>query len=110
MNSNLSAKSVAGESYSSDHVWINIQQKTFTNWVNEQLKTTELVIEDLQCDFSNGLKLIALVECLQSRTLKKISNPVNQHQYIENVQVALNAISSDSIKLVNIGIPLLCID
>ena len=77
--------------------------KTFTNWINEQVKPTGLIIHNLQDDFVNGLKLIALVECLQKRTLKKIRSPINQHQYIENVQIALNAISSDNIKLVNIG-------
>lgn len=86
-----------------DTIWIDIQLRTFTNWVNEQLKSTDLIIYNLQNDFANGLKLIALVECLQKRTLKKIRSPINQHQYIENVQVALNAISSDNIKLVNIG-------
>lgn len=87
-----------------DNVWVEIQQKTFTNWINEQLKPINLVIQNLETEFANGINLIALVECLQKRTLKKNRNPVNQHQCIENVQIALNAISSDNIKLVNIGL------
>ena len=86
-----------------ENVWIDIQLKTFTNWTNEQLKSTGLVIHDLRHDFGNGVNLIALVECLQRRPLKKIRAPINQHQYIENVQIALNAIANDNIKLVNIG-------
>ena len=86
-----------------ESIWIDIQQKTFTNWVNEQLKPNGLYVQNLQQDFSNGLKLIALVECLQKRRLKKVSKPLNQHQSIENVQIALNAIASDCIRLVNIG-------
>ncbi|KAH9416793.1 hypothetical protein DERP_011908 [Dermatophagoides pteronyssinus] len=86
-----------------ESIWIDIQQKTFTNWVNEQLKPNGLYVQNLQQDFSNGLKLIALVECLQKRRLKKVQKPLNQHQSIENVQIALNAIASDCIRLVNIG-------
>lgn len=86
-----------------ENVWIDIQQKTFTNWVNEQLKSTGLKIQNLQVDFANGLLLIALVECLQKRILKKIRSPQNHHEFIENVSIALSAIASDNIKLVNIG-------
>ena len=96
-------KNAPVDGFPNESVWIDIQLKTFTNWVNEQLKSTGLAILNLQEDFANGLKLIALVECLQKRSLKKIRSPINQHQYIENVQIALNAISSDNIKLVNIG-------
>ncbi|XP_022705318.1 cortexillin-1-like [Varroa jacobsoni] len=92
--------------------WVDIQQKTFTNWVNEQLKPTGEQVHDLRADLCNGLKLISLVEVLQnkaggpgpSRGLRRIRNPLNQHQYLENVQVALNAIAADNVKLVNIGI------
>ncbi|OQR76915.1 filamin-A-like [Tropilaelaps mercedesae] len=91
--------------------WVDIQQKTFTNWVNEQLRPTGEQVHDLRIDFCDGLKLISLVEVLQnkaggpgpSRRLRRIRSPVNQHQCLENVQVALNAIAADNIKLVNIG-------
>lgn len=96
-------KSPPVDGVSNESVWVDIQLKTFTNWINEQLKSTGLVIHNLREDFANGLKLIALVESLQKRQLKKIRSPINQHQFIENVQIALNAISSDNIKLVNIG-------
>ena len=102
-------KSASVDGFPNESVWIEIQLKTFTNWINEQLKSTGLTIHNLQEDFANGLKLIALVECLQKRSLKKIRAPINQHQYIENVQIALNAISSDNIKLVNIGKCYVCV-
>jgi len=86
-----------------ENAWVEIQLKTFTNWANEQLKPVGLSVTDLRTDFCDGLKLIALVESLQKRKLTKIKNPINQHQYIENVQIALNAIASENIKLVNIG-------
>jgi len=108
-------KSPPVDGFANESVWIDIQLKTFTNWVNEQLKPTGLTIRNLQEDFANGLMLIALVECLQSNTpdsansyrqkrpLKRNHSPINQHQCIENVQDALNAIASYNIKLVNIG-------
>jgi hypothetical protein len=59
---------------------------------------------NLQTDFQDGLNLIALIEVLQGRRIgKAFQNPVNQHQMLENVQLALNAIMDDNIKLVNIG-------
>ncbi|OQV23312.1 Filamin-B [Hypsibius exemplaris] len=87
-----------------DQRWVQIQQKTFTNWVNEQLKSVGKRVENLQTDFQDGLNLIALIEVLQGRRIgKAFQNPVNQHQMLENVQLALNAIMDDNIKLVNIG-------
>lgn len=86
-----------------EYVWVEIQEKTFTNWVNEQLRTVGMMATNLATDFSDGLKLIALIEILQKRKLKKIRKPINQHQSLENVQTALNAMAADNIKLVNIG-------
>ncbi|XP_076311299.1 filamin-B-like isoform X3 [Tachypleus tridentatus] len=86
-----------------EFIWIEIQEKTFTNWVNEQLKPVNLIVHDLRTDFCDGLKLLALIEVLQKKKLKKIRKPINQHQYLENVQTALNAMAADNIKLVNIG-------
>ncbi|XP_013775194.1 LOW QUALITY PROTEIN: filamin-A-like [Limulus polyphemus] len=93
------AMSIKGDEY----MWIEIQEKTFTNWVNEQLRPLGSTVTNLKTDFGDGLKLIALIEVLQKRKLKKIKRPINQHQYLENVQIALNAMAADNIKLVNIG-------
>lgn len=85
--------------------WILIQQNTFTNWVNEQLRlyNNELV-EDLQVDFSDGVKLCYLVESLQGTKIGRIiKKPNNPHQNLENVTKALNAIANDNVRLVNIG-------
>ncbi|XP_064455536.1 filamin-A-like [Ornithodoros turicata] len=84
-------------------VWIEIQEKTFTNWVNEQLRSVGEAVTDLRKDFTDGLRLISLIEVLQKRRLKRIKKPLNQHQCLENVQTALSAMAQDNIKLVNIG-------
>ncbi|KAK8765665.1 hypothetical protein V5799_031727, partial [Amblyomma americanum] len=87
-----------------EFVWVEIQEKTFTNWVNEQLRPAGGgVVSDLRRDLSDGLRLIALVEALQKRRLRRIGRPQNQHQCLENVQTALTAMAQDNIKLVNIG-------
>lgn len=88
--------------------WILIQQNTFTNWVNEQLRvsgieTTEFV-KDLEHDFQTGVRLCQLVESLQGKKVGRIiKKPLNHHQELENVTIALNAISNDNVRLVNIG-------
>lgn len=62
-------------------------------------------VSDWTTDFCDGTHLCALVENLQKRPLKPSWNrrPGNQHHYLENATVALNAIEGDGIKLVNIG-------
>jgi hypothetical protein len=84
--------------------WIEIQKNTFTNWVNEQLSTKNLCAEDIQTDFCDGVKLVALVESLQHKSLGRIvKEPRNPHQQLGNVSVALKALEDDKIKLINIG-------
>ncbi|XP_078312685.1 filamin-C-like isoform X3 [Crassostrea virginica] len=88
--------------------WILIQKNTFTNWVNEQLRvsgieTTEFVTQ-LETDFETGVKLCQLVESLQGKKIGRIiKKPLNHHQRLENVTIALNAIAGDNVRLVNIG-------
>ena len=54
-----------------DAEWKRIQQNTFTRWTNEHLKTVDKTIEDLGTDFSDGLKLIALIEVLSNKKMPK---------------------------------------
>lgn len=109
-HSGLVARSPEGHAAKGMHIkgdenaWIEIQQNTFTNWVNEQLRHVGLSVHDLQEDLCDGVRLIALVEVLQKRKVgRKIAKPINQHQFLENVQTALGAIAADGVKLVNIG-------
>lgn len=93
-----------------DDKWIIIQKNTFTNWINEQLKKdaqNSQLVNDLQNDLSSGVLLIKLIAHLQQPNPKVpkrfFKNPINQHQRLENVSLALNAITEDGIRLVNIG-------
>ncbi|KAK7485457.1 hypothetical protein BaRGS_00023267, partial [Batillaria attramentaria] len=84
--------------------WITIQKNTFMNWVNLQLQGSGHVVDDFEQDFDDGVKLCALVESLQNRKIGKvIKKPINQHQSLENVTLALKAIAEDNVRLVNIG-------
>ena len=66
-----------------------------------QICTTYLCVTSLY--FQDGTKLVALVQVLQKRKLRHNKKPVNQHQELENITIALDAITEDGIKLVNIG-------
>ena len=56
-----------------DAEWKRIQQNTFTRWANEHLKQAEpeQVINDLNTDLHDGLKLIALLEVLSGKKMPR---------------------------------------
>ena len=54
-----------------DAEWKRIQENTFTRWVNEHLRQAGTSINDLETDFSNGLKLIALLEVLSGKKMPR---------------------------------------
>ena len=88
-----------------EELWIRIQANTFKNWASVTLSEAggPSIEEDLETAFQDGTKLVALVETLQKRKLKHNKRPSNQHQEMENIQIALDAIKEDGITLINIG-------
>ncbi|XP_062580675.1 filamin-A-like [Saccostrea cucullata] len=89
---------------SPENRWVEIQRKTFTNWINEQLSVSGKAITDIETDFCDGVNLVALVESLQFKKIGKvIANPTGRIQKIENVSLACKAIMEDNVRLVNIG-------
>ncbi|XP_035824349.1 filamin-A-like [Aplysia californica] len=83
--------------------WLQIQRNTFTNWVNEGLRTRGIVIQDIRTDLSDGVNLVALVEALtRHRISGAVARPSNQYQKLQNITVALEAVSRDGVKIVNI--------
>ena len=84
--------------------WKRIQKKTFTRWCNEQLRVRGMAVDDLNNEFSDGLKLIALLEVLSHQKFKKYNKKPRIHaQKIENVTMALSFLREEKVKLVNIG-------
>ncbi|CEF63050.1 Jitterbug [Strongyloides ratti] len=85
--------------------WVVIQMTTFTNWLNYQLRQSNVVVRDLCTDLSDGTLLIQIVEIFQRRicTGKIYNYKPTEIQCLMNVQMALDALREDGVKLVNIG-------
>ncbi|XP_031833924.1 filamin A protein cher isoform X4 [Nomia melanderi] len=86
-----------------DAPWKLIQRNTFTRWANEKLKVINKRIDDLECDLSDGLILISLIEVLaQKRLPRHNQKPTFRSQKLENVSVALKFLEDQGIRIVNI--------
>ncbi|EYB91189.1 hypothetical protein Y032_0209g2104 [Ancylostoma ceylanicum] len=83
--------------------WIDIQCQTFTNWINQQIDSPQIV--DISKDLANGVALIRLIEALQGRKYygKIYEDDPTEIQMLLNVQMALDALREDGVKTVNIG-------
>lgn len=68
-----------------------------------------MIIDDLEVDLSDGLRLIALLEVLSQKRIKRFNKkPKIRAQKMENVQLALDFIAYEKIKIVNIGTYFTC--
>ncbi len=96
---------MAGADRHLDAEWKRIQKKTFTRWCNEHLKVQKLFIDDLTKDFSDGVRLIVLLEVLSQKKVGRYNKKPRVHaQKMENVDRALDFIMKvERIRLVNIG-------
>lgn len=93
-----------GEDLLEDQQWKLLQQNTFTRWASEKLKAVGKQIADLECDLSDGLRLIDLIEVLSQKQLPKHNKkPIFRSQKLENVSVALKFLDDEGIRIVNIG-------
>lgn len=80
------------------------QKKTFTRWTNHYLAERMLKINDLFVDLKDGILLINLMELISSKSLGRYEKrPRMELQMLGNIDVALKFITSEGIKLVNIG-------
>lgn len=85
--------------------WADIQEKAFTRWSNNHLEARGRFINDFRTDWCDGLNLINLLEII---THPKTIPRYNKHpripiQKTENLQIALDFLQAEGIKLVNIG-------
>ncbi len=86
-----------------DAEWKRIQKNTFTRWTNEHLKQCDKHIDDLGTEFSDGLKLIALIEVLSGKKMPRHNKKPNfRSQKLENVSIALEFLEREDVVLVNI--------
>jgi filamin len=83
--------------------WGKIQKRTFTRWVNVHLADRKLKIDDLESDFSDGFKLLNLLEIISGLKIQYNKNVKFYSQKLENVGKALKFVRDQGIKLVAIG-------
>lgn len=93
-----------------DAQWKLIQKNTFSRWANEHLKSVNKQLTDLESDFSDGLRLVALVEVLSGKKFKNVNRKPNfRTQKLENVTRVLKFLEEDEgLRIVNIGELLCC--
>lgn len=86
-----------------DTAWNQIQQNVFTRWCNEQLMPVNLYIHNLETDFSDGLKLLALLQVLSGKRINRYNKKPNfRPQKLENIAIALKFMEDEGFKLANI--------
>lgn len=89
--------------------WIDIQTRTFVNWINLQLEKpiaeTERRVEVLEEDLKDGCLLLACLEgCTDEKYKgKKKVEPKAKIMQLENLSGAFKFMDEHGVKLVNIG-------
>jgi len=79
------------------------QKKTFTRWMNYFLSERLLKVDDLFKDLRDGVKLIHLLELISSKKLGKyVDKPKLPLHELGNINVALDFIKAEGLKIVNI--------
>ncbi|XP_004208576.1 alpha-actinin [Hydra vulgaris] len=86
-----------------DPAWEMQQKKTFTAWCNSHLRKVNVQIEEISRDFSDGLKLMLLLEVIAGERLPKPERGRLRFHQISNVNKALDFVASKGVKLVSIG-------
>ena len=63
-----------------------MQVKSFTTWINLHLGKVGLQVDDLKTDFSDGIKLLKLVEVISEESLGKYNKKcMSKFQKVENL-------------------------
>jgi len=85
--------------------WQDIQQHTFTAWINDYLKDRGMHINDMKSDLRDGVALLNLLEIISGKPIGKRwnKNPRVPNQKYENNQIAVEFVKEEGLKLVNIG-------
>lgn len=85
--------------------WEQVQIKAFTAWINSVLEKRNFKIENIQCDFNNGIMLIHFLELLSGQVVKKrvIQKPKNRIDNVNNLTIAFNFLD-DVVKVKTFGV------
>ena len=81
------------------------QYRTFKNWCNKHLDATHQTVNNLETDFCDGVRLVALVEALSKKKIPgKVIESQNRIYWHNNVALALDFLKeSENLQLINIG-------
>ncbi|XP_055341708.1 uncharacterized protein LOC129590475 [Paramacrobiotus metropolitanus] len=81
-------------------MWKFYQKKTFVRWANEQLKKVQLCVNDLEKDFSDGHRLIALLKVISGRSLPQhTEKAVIRSKKLANIRLALAFLEEEGVDL-----------
>lgn len=77
-----------------EKTWEEMQKRTFTKWVNAQLKKRGMGLESLETDFADGVNLINLYEIISDTVLGKyVRKPSLRVQKIANLNIVVPKIN-----------------
>lgn len=85
--------------------WEETQIKVFSRWCAKHLKVRNIPFESLKNEFSDGVKLINLLEIIGNEKMdgKWHAKPKNRYQMLENCQLAIHYVTDiKKIKLIGI--------
>ena len=82
-----------------------MQKSTFTNWLNDRLKSGRTPkVQDISEDLRDGTLLIKLLENLTKKKIKGYTkNPKIPAQKLVNLDLVLDFIKKEGVKLIGIG-------
>ena len=60
--------------------WVRIQKDTFTNWINDKLQFSGVVVRNLRLDLRDGVTLCKLMCELKHEKIGKIQEKKNLNQ------------------------------
>lgn len=96
-------KKTAEETEHDKEVWERTQRRAFIGWINHHLKKRKMEVEDPEKDFADGVRLInALEELCKTKLPPHDPKPRVQIQKVQNLNIALNYIKQQGIKLIGV--------
>lgn len=92
-----------------NQTWVEVQKKTFTNWVNLYLRRREAgagagdLVHDLYQDLRSGVQLCRLLEQISGRRVKHTPHARSQAHMLDNLSNAFRFLEQEQVQLVNLG-------